>query len=75
MTLILAFVLGAVFCAALLLPVWLRESGRVNDLLLLLETKAAPAEVAAYLAPEQPAPDTHWIASEDGLVVFEMSDD
>lgn len=75
MSLILAFVLGAVFAAALLTPVWVRESGRVNDLLLLLETKAAPAEVAAYLAPERPAPDEHWIASEDGLVVFEMSDD
>lgn len=45
------------------------ERARVNDLLTLLESKAAPAEHAAYVAPAAPAgPEPEYLFSEDGLI-------
>lgn len=70
--------LGVTLASILLVPVWLhdRQVGerRVNELLRLLESRAAPAEVAAYLNPPAPEPEGEWIATEDGLIVTLVDD-
>lgn len=50
------------------------ERRRTDELLRLLEAKAAPAEVAAYVATAPPAEPEEWIASDDGLVVYRVED-
>lgn len=50
------------------------EKARVNDLLRLLEAKAAPAEVAAYLTPPAPEETGEWIFSDDGLISVRVDD-
>jgi hypothetical protein len=46
------------------------ERARVNDLLRLLESKAAPAETVAYLSPTPPTqePAERYLCSDDGLI-------
>ena len=44
------------------------ERARVNDLLTLLESKAAPAEHAAWVAATEPAEPEHWTFTTDGLI-------
>lgn len=51
------------------------ERDRVNDLLTLLEARAAPAEHAAYVAPFPEPPAAEYLTSEDGLVSVEVPDD
>lgn len=48
------------------------ERDRVNDLLTLLEAKAAPAEAAAYLRPVTDAVTGELIYSDDGLISVEV---
>lgn len=51
------------------------ERARVNELLSLLESKAAPAEYAAIVQyPEAPEDDSEWVASDDGLIVVKVDD-
>jgi hypothetical protein len=52
-----------------------QEQARVNDLLLLLESKAAPSEVAAFLRPPAEEPRQVFLHSEDGLVSVPYSED
>lgn len=52
------------------------ERARSRELLLLLETKAAPTEVAAYLRPPQASDHLtplEWIATDDGLIEVPVS--
>lgn len=46
------------------------ERARVNDLLRLLESKAAPTETVAYLSPAPPPTEDEprYLWSEDGLI-------
>lgn len=53
----------------------LAEQARVTELLRLLESKAAPAEVAAFLTPHAPEPEGTWIFTEDGLVGADVTED
>lgn len=49
------------------------ERARVNELLGLLEAKAAPAEYAAVrYAAEPPDEDRTYLSSDDGLIVVEV---
>lgn len=49
-----------------------QERERVNELLLLLEAKAAPAEVAAFLQPFPEPPAENFLVSDDGLIVVSL---
>lgn len=72
------YVLGSVLTTILIVPMWREDrdrlEARVNDLLTLLEAKAAPAEVAAYIVPPAAyvADDKSYVASDDGLIVVEV---
>lgn len=80
MTNALAVVAGFVHVLAVAIFLQAREAlaferARVNELLRLLEAKAAPAEVAAFLDPPAPQPEGEWITSPDGLIVIGVEDD
>lgn len=47
---------------------------RVDELLTLLEAKAAPAEVAAYVYPYAEPEDTTFITTPDGLITVAVDD-
>lgn len=76
------FVLAVVaFLAVLGLREWRSEAAlateraRVNELLRLLEAKAAPAEAAAYVFQPHEEPDfSDRLWSEDGLVYVEAGE-
>lgn len=63
-------------CVALLVYLLKTERDRVSTLLTLLESKAAPAEYAAYntTTPVMEHDSSDWIFSADGLVGAQRDD-
>lgn len=61
-------VVALVTQGALLHAALAAERARVNDLLTLLESKAAPAEHAAYVAAAPAEPQPEYLFSDDGLI-------
>jgi hypothetical protein len=72
------FVLGSLLTSLLVVPLWRedreRMDRRVNELLGLLEAKAAPAETYAMLAAHQEPEAGDWLHSPDGLISVEVND-
>lgn len=72
--LIFAFVVGVVSTACIIVPLWRDDRRKIDELLGLLEAKAAPVEYAAYLAPPQPITHGDWISTDDGLISYPYDD-
>lgn len=74
---LVALITGALVALAPCMVLLFAERDRVNDLLRLLEAKAAPAEFAAYVNTGEDEPLPEWLYSEDGLVAvpFDEGDD
>lgn len=51
------------------------EQSRVNDLLVLIQAKAAPAEFAAYVTPQAAEAEPGFMWDSSGLIAVPLDDD